>query len=258
MENTLIPVRLSEIPSNNNITYYNRQIKEKLTIDNVEYVNARVRGTLGGDKTNYEGPTSTHTAEYPLIKTLFSAVLHDVKYVDPETRFYIINLVDFYLQSPMETPAYISVPLKDIPKSIVDTYGLHKKSSNNKTYFKVVMTMYGHPVSGLLSNKHLFKTIRKAGYYEDSLVPCLLKHETKPTIGVIVVDDIGLKVRSKEDVLHLVEAIEKVWKVKINWKGDKYVGIDLKLNYDPNPIRRPSRCHRRQVHRIGLLGGHRW
>jgi hypothetical protein len=95
------------------------------------------------------------------------------------------------------------------------------------------MTMYGHPVSGLLSNKHLFKTIKDAGYYEDSLVPCLLKHVTKPTIGVIVVDDIGLKVRSKEDVLHLVEAIEKVWKVKINWKGDKYVGMDLEWDYDP-------------------------
>ena len=235
LENTLIPVKLNEIPTNNNITYYNRQIKEKLAvIDNVEYVNARVRGTLGGDKTNYEGPTSTHTAEYPLIKTLFSAVLHDVKYVDPETRFYNIDLVDFYLQSPMETPAYISVPLKDIPKSIVEAYDLHKKSNNGKVYFKVVMTMYGHPVSGLLSNKHLFKTIKDAGYYEDSLVPCLLKHVTKPTIGVIVVDDIGLKVRSKEDVLHLVEAIEKVWKVKINWKGDKYVGMDLEWDYNPN------------------------
>ena len=44
LENTLIPVRLIDIPSSNNITYYNRQIKEKLTvIDNIEYVNARVR-----------------------------------------------------------------------------------------------------------------------------------------------------------------------------------------------------------------------
>ena len=50
----------------------------------------------------------------------------------------------------METPTYISVPLKDIPKSIVDNYDLNKKSQNNKAYFKVVMTMYGHPVSGLL------------------------------------------------------------------------------------------------------------
>ena len=137
LENTLIPLRLSEIPINNNITYYSRQIKEKLTvIDDVEYVNARVRGTLGGDKTNYEGPTSTHTAEYPLIKTLFSAVLHNVKYVDPETRFYNIDLVDFYLQSPMETPAYISVPLKDIPQAIINTYDLYRRASNNKSIFQ--------------------------------------------------------------------------------------------------------------------------
>ena len=144
LENTLIPVRLSEIPKNNNITYYNRQIKEKLkVIDDVEYVHARVRGTLGGDKINYEGLTSTHKAEYFLIKTLFSAVLHDVKYVDPETRFYNIDLVDFYLQSPMETPAYISVPLKDIPRAIIDTYGVYRRPSNSNAYFKVVTTMYG-------------------------------------------------------------------------------------------------------------------
>jgi hypothetical protein len=136
----------------------------------------------------------------------------------------------------MEEPAYIAVPLKDIPASIIKTYNLTKKASNNKTYFKVVMTMYGHPVAGLLSNKHLFKTIKEAGYYEDSRVPCLLKHETRSTIGAIVVDDIGLKVRSKDDVMHLVNAIEKVWKVKINWKGDKYVGMDLKWDYNPeNP-----------------------
>jgi len=237
LENTLIPVRLKDIPPNNNITYYNKQIKEKLiVIDGIEYVNARVRGTLGGDKTNYEGPTSTHTAEYPLIKTLFSAVLHDIKYVDPETKFYNIDLVDFYLQSPMETPAYIGVPLKDIPESIVKNYDLIRKSTNDKVYFKVVMTMYGHPVSGLLSNKHLFKTIEEAGYYEDSLVPCMIKHKERSTIGAIVVDDIGLKVRSKDDVIHLVNAIEKVWKVKINWQGDKYVGMDLKWDYNPeNP-----------------------
>jgi hypothetical protein len=94
--------------------------------------------------------------------------------------------------------------------------------------------MYGHPVSGLLSNKHLFETIKEAGYYEDSRVPCLLKHKTKSIIGAIVVDDIGLKARSKDDVMHLVNAIEKVWKVKINWKGDRYVGMDLKWNYNPD------------------------
>ena len=123
LENTLIPIKRNIIPPNESITYYNKQIKEKLvTIDNKDYIDARVRGTLGGDRTNYEGITSTHTAEYPFIKTLFSAVLHDVKYVDPDTRFVNIDMTDFYLKSPMEEPAYIAVPFRDIPESIINQY----------------------------------------------------------------------------------------------------------------------------------------
>ena len=234
LENTLIPIKRNTIPPNESITYYNKQIKEKLvTIDNKDYIDARVRGTLGGDRSNYEGITSTHTAEYPFIKTLFSAVLHDVKYVDPNTRFVNIDMTDFYLKSPMEEPAYIAVPFKDIPESIINQYNLKQTATNDKAYFKVMMTMYGHPVSGYLSNKHLFKTIEPEGYYEDAKVPCMLKHKTRPTIGVIVVDDIGLKVRSKDDVTHLVNAIEKVWKVKIKWQGNRYVGMDLNWDYNP-------------------------
>jgi hypothetical protein len=234
MENTLIPIRRNEVPPGQIVSYYNKQVKEKLVkIYDVNFVDARVRGTYGGDRTKYEGPTSTHTAEYPLIKTLFSAVLHDVKYVDPDTRFVNIDMTDFYIYTPMEEPAYMSVPLKDIPESIIIAYDLRRRSTNDIAYFKVVMSMYGHPASGYLSNKHLFKTIEAAGYYEDSLVPCMLKHKTKPTIGAIVVDDIGLKVRSKDDVLHLVKAIEQVWKVKINWQGNRYVGMDLLWDYNP-------------------------
>jgi hypothetical protein len=234
LENTLIPIKRNIIPPNESITYYNKQIKEKLvTIDDKNYVDARVRGTLGGDRTNYEGKTSTHTAEYPFIKILFSAVLHDVKHIDPNTRFVNIDMTDFYLKSPMEEPAYIAVPFKDIPDSIIKQYNLKQTATNEKAYFKVMMTMYGHPVSGYLSNKHLFKTIEPEGYYEDAMVPCMLKHKTRSTIGAIVVDDIGLKVRSNDDVLHLVNAIEKVWKVKINWQGNRYVGMDLKWDYNP-------------------------
>jgi hypothetical protein len=235
LENTLIPIKRNIIPPNESITYYNKQIKEKLvTIDNTNYIDARVRGTLGGDRTNYEGLTSTHTAEYPFIKTLFSAVLHDVKYVNPDTRFVNIDMTDFYLKSPMEEPAYIAVPFKDIPESIIKQYNLKQTATNEKAYFRVMMTMYGHPVSGYLSNKHLFKTIEPEGYYEDAMVPCMLKHKTRSTIGAIVVDDIGLKVRSKDDVLHLVNAIEKVWKVKVNWQGNRYVGMDLNWDYNPD------------------------
>ena len=237
LQNTARPIYRSEIPKGEVISYYSKQVKEKLIkVDDEEYIDARVRGTYGGDRCNYKGPTSCNTAEYPLIKTLLSATLHDVKFIDSDTRFVNIDATDFYIFTPLEEPAYMGVPVKEIPQEIVIEYDLMKRAHNGMVYFKIVQSMWGHPVAGRLANKHLFKTIEPEGYYEDNLVPCLLKHKTKPTIGAVVVDDIGLKVRCKEDVMHLVNAIEKVWKIKINWLGDKYVGMDLKWNYNPeNP-----------------------
>jgi hypothetical protein len=211
MENTLRPIYSSEIPKGEKVAYYNQQVKEKeVIIDGQRYVDARVRGTLGGDRLDYQGATSANTADYTLFKTLISATLHDVKYVDPNTRFISIDAVDYYLYSPMEEPAYMMVPIADIPEEIVDAYNLKKRAHNGKAYFKVLMSMYGHPAAGRLANKLLFKTIGHAGYYEDPIIPALIKHETRPTIGGLVVDDCGLKVRCKEDALHLINAIETV------------------------------------------------
>jgi hypothetical protein len=73
--------------------------------------------------------------------------------------------------------------------------------------------MYGHPVSGRLSNKLFFKTIESEWYNEDPIVPAIIKqHKTLPTtLGGLVVDDCGLKVRCKEDALHFILDSNKIW-----------------------------------------------
>ena len=242
LENTLRPIYSSEIPQGTKVAYYNQQVKEKeILIDGISYVDARVRGTIGGDKLEFQGATSANTADYVIFKNIISATLHDVKYVDPNTRFINTDMVDFYLASPMEEAAYMMVLLKDIPMSIVNDYDLTKRARHGKVYFKVLLTMYGHPASGRLSNKLFFKTIESAGYYEDPIIPAIIKHKTLPTIGGLVVDDCGLKVRCKEHALHFIDAVEKVWKVKVNWNGDKFLGLNIKWDYDPiNPTAKIS------------------
>jgi hypothetical protein len=139
-ENTLRPIYSSEIPKGEKVSYYNQQVKEKETIINgIRYIVARVRGTLGGDKLEFQGVTSANTADYTLFKTLISATLHDVKFVDPATRFVTIDAVDYYLFSPMEEPAYMMVPIKDIPMEIVNAYNLTKRAKHGKVYFKILM-----------------------------------------------------------------------------------------------------------------------
>ena len=242
LENTLHPIWSSEIPQGTKVAYYNQQVKEKeVLIDGVSYVDARVRGTIGGDKLGFEGATTANTADYVIFKNIISATLHDVKYVNPDTRFINTDMVDFYLASPMEEAAYMMVLLKDIPMSIVNDYDLTKRARHGKVYFKVLLTMYGHPASGRLSNKLFFKTIESAGYYEDPIIPAIIRHVSLPTVGGLVVDDCGLKVRCKDDALHFINAVEKVWKVKVNWDGDKFLGLNIKWNYDPdNPTAKIS------------------
>jgi hypothetical protein len=134
----------------------------------------------------------------------------------------------------MEDPAYIAVPIKDIPPVIVKEHGLMTRAKNGKAYLKVLMSMYGHPAAARLSNLLLFKTIEPDGYRENRLVPCLIEHETSTFRGGIIVDDIGAVVHSEEDMLHFKHALEKVWKIKLNTNGDKFLGMDLKWDYSPD------------------------
>ena len=58
-------------------TYYNPQVKEKAAIDGS--TTYRVRGTIGGDRISYPGPTSARTAAMPLVKLLIQSVVSDNK-----------------------------------------------------------------------------------------------------------------------------------------------------------------------------------
>ena len=56
-------------------TYYNPQVKEKEASDGT--TTYRVRGTIGGDRINYPGPTTARTAAMPLVKLLLQSVISD-------------------------------------------------------------------------------------------------------------------------------------------------------------------------------------
>ena len=98
--------------------------------------------------------------------------------------------------------------------------------------------MYGHPVAGKLSNALLKKTIESDGYYEDDLVPCLFHHKERDTKFTLIVDDIGAEVNSEDDITHLANSIGKIWKVKIDKTGSKFIGMNLNWEYDHLPLPR--------------------
>ena len=62
--------------------------------------------------------------------------------------------------------------------------------------------------------------------------PGIFKHESRPINFSLVVDDFGVLYRSKADAKHLEAAITAHYPIPKNWTGDKYIGIDLKWNYE--------------------------
>jgi hypothetical protein len=55
-----------------------------------------VRFTVGGDKIDYAGDSSTKTADLTTAKCLFNSVLSA-----PEAKFMTMDIKDFYLNTPM-------------------------------------------------------------------------------------------------------------------------------------------------------------
>ena len=112
----------------------------------------RSRLTVGGDRINYPYEVSTPTADLPTIKILWNSVLST-----PKAKFITMDLENFYLGTPMSRPEYMRLPIKIIPKEIIDKYDLESKVEDGWVYVKIVKGMYGLPQAGFLVNSLLAK-----------------------------------------------------------------------------------------------------
>jgi hypothetical protein len=96
-------------PKERKASYYNPQIRIKTKGDgSTEY---RVRGTYGGDISDYQGPTAAQTADMMSIKILLNAT------VSEGAKFMSMDIKDFYLGTPMEQKEYMRIHLSQIPPS---------------------------------------------------------------------------------------------------------------------------------------------
>ncbi len=57
-----------------------------------------------------------------------------------------------------------------------------------------------------------------------------MTHKWQPISFTLVVDDFGVKYTNKDDVTHLLDVLQKEYKVDTDWEGTKYLG--LTLNWD--------------------------
>ena len=85
----------------------------------------RVRVTVGGDRLDFPGATTTHCASLTTTKCLLNSTIST-----PGARFMNLDIKDFYYGTAMTRYEYMKLALACIPDKIIEQYSLHTLSSN--------------------------------------------------------------------------------------------------------------------------------
>ena len=132
----------------------------------------------------------------------------------------------------MPTPEYMHLKLGIISDEIIAHYNLRDLvDEDGWVYIEIRKGMYDLPQAGILTNQLLEKCLAKKGYYQCQHTPGLWRHVWRSIIFCLVVDDFGIKVTHKSDMIHLNEALEEHYTVAVNWEGTLFCGVKLTWDY---------------------------
>eukprot|EP00957_Ditylum_brightwellii_P116059 8853783-Ditylum_brightwellii.AAC.1 len=92
--------------------------------------------------------------------------------------------------------------------------------------------MYGLPQASILANKQLTKLQKLFCYYQYCHLPGLQRHKWQAILFTLMVDNFGTKYKRKQDVEHLLNAIQTHYEVSEDWMGFLYFGIMLNWCYE--------------------------
>ena len=92
------------------------------------------------------------------------------------------------------------------------------------------------PQAGKIPQELLKNILAKAGYHPAQLTPVLWKHLWRPITFNLVFDDFGIKVEGNNHANHLVSTLKKHYDITVDWKGELFVGIRIKWDYEKRTL----------------------
>ena len=181
----------------------------------------RTHITIGGNRICYPGDTGTKTGLLELVKLVLNSVLST-----RDGKFACFDLKNFYLGTPLDRPEYVRIKITDIPQEFIDEYDLNKYAHDGWVYFEINKGVYGLKQAGKLANDLLTERLAKHGYYQCDITPGLWRHQWRPILFVLIVDDFGVQYQGKRHAEHLLAALQNDYEVTTDWTGTKFAGID--------------------------------
>jgi hypothetical protein len=220
--NTIRFIRRSNIPKGHKVTYGSFVVDIK---DHKEE-KKRTRLTVGGDQIEYPGEKSTRTAGLTTAKNLINSIISTLG-----AKFLVIDITNFYLNTPLGRFEYMVINLSSLPQEMIDKYSLIELAQDGKAYIEIQKGMYGLPKPGILTNELLQSNLAKDGYRPTPKTHGLWRHDTRPISFSLVVDDFGVKCVGREHAEHLMECIKKNYNISSDWNGSAYCGLTLEWDY---------------------------
>jgi hypothetical protein len=126
----------------------------------------RVGWTVGGNRIDYAGDTSTPTTDPTTAKLVFNSTIST-----PGARFMTIDIKDFYLETQMEHFEYMWIPITLLDPEIMRVYDLDNLVVDGRVLAEIQKGMYGLPQAGRLAYDKLVLHLAKHGYH-----PCKRTH----------------------------------------------------------------------------------
>ncbi len=126
-----------------------------------------VRGKL----IQYPGELMTQTADLTTSKIFRNSVIST-----KDAQFMMLDVGNFYLETPMDQYEYLKMPLPLFPQDTIDQYNLIEKAKGGFIYLEIGKAVYGLPQAGMLANKQLKEYLSPDKYYEVAHTPGLWRH----------------------------------------------------------------------------------
>ena len=211
-----------ELPTGYKPTYFNPAVSWKRD-------NYRVRGTAGGDRMDYEGPTTARTASMKTVKCLLNATVSE-----PGKIFVSVDIKDFFLGTPLLTPEYMWLKRDQMTATSRTKYGFDKFAKGDRALVRIDCAIYGLPQAALLAQLRLDKHLATHGFHADEHTACLYRHESRDITFTLVVDDFGIKAKSDMvDIEYLLSCLREKYTITVDYTGTTYLGLTLQWDYSP-------------------------
>ena len=220
--NTIFFIPRHRVPAGRKVTYGRLVATIRPNKDETH----RVRVTVGGDRLDYPGLTTTQCASLTTTKCLLNSTLST-----PNAKFMVLDIKNFYYGTPMDRYEYMKLPLALIPEEIIAQYDLLALAHDGNVYIEIQKGMPGLKQAGRIANDRLTLHLAKFGYSPVARTPSLWQHATLPIMFSLVVDDFGVKYTGDTSAQHLIHALRQLYKISIDLEGTLYLGLTLKWDY---------------------------